>query len=93
MTLAKRLLTRLALHLLRPGIVFFQLLKLFRVALQDRDNRLQLRQLIAVLLHEARGFLRFIQALLDLVHAIGQGVIRQQIQARQNTVKGRDARA
>ena len=31
----KRLLTRVALHLLRIGIVFFQLFKLFRVALQD----------------------------------------------------------
>lgn len=44
-----------------------------------------------MLLHEARGFLRFIQTLTDLIHAVGQRVVCQQIQARQNTVKGRDA--
>ncbi len=44
-----------------------------------------------MLLHEARGFLRFIQTLLDLIHAVGQRVVCQQIQARQNTVKGRNA--
>jgi hypothetical protein len=43
-----------------------------------------------MLLNEARGFLRFIQTFLDLIHAVGQRVIRQQIQARQQAVK-RDA--
>ena len=44
-----------------------------------------------MLLNETRGFLRFIQTLLDLIHAVSQRVIRQQIQARQNTVKGSNA--
>ena len=44
-----------------------------------------------MLLHEARGFLGFIQTFLDLIHAVGQRVIRQQVQARQNAVKGSDA--
>ena len=42
----KSLLTRIALGLLRIGVIFFQLLKLLRIALQHRNNRLQLRQLV-----------------------------------------------
>ncbi len=84
----KGLLTGFALNLLRPGIIFFQLFELLRVALQDGEHRFQLRQLIAVLLHEARGFLCFVETLLDLIHPIGKGVIRQQVQTRQNTVQG-----
>lgn len=57
----KSLLTRIALGLLRIGVIFFQLLKLLRIALQHRNNRLQLRQLVTVLLNKARGLLRFVQ--------------------------------
>ena len=74
---SKRLLTRIALLLLRIRIVFFQLFKLLRVALKNGNDRLQLCQLIAVLLYEARGFLRFVKALLDFIHAIGQRVVGQ----------------
>ena len=73
----KRLLTRVALGLLRIRIVFFQLFKLLRVALKNGNDRLQLCQLIAVLLYEARGFLRFVKAFLDFIHAIGQRVVGQ----------------
>ncbi len=57
----KGLLTRIALGLLRIGVIFFQLLKLLRIALQYRDDRLQLRQLIAMLLNKAHCLLRFVQ--------------------------------
>lgn len=57
----KSLLTRIALGLLRIGVIFFQLLKLLRIALQHRNNRLQLRQLVTVLLNKARSLLRFVQ--------------------------------
>ncbi len=87
----KSLLTRIALGLLRIGVIFFQLLKLLRIALQHRNNRLQLRQLVTVLLNKARGLLRFVQTFLDLVHAVGQRIIRQQVQARQQAVERRHA--
>lgn len=44
-----------------------------------------------MLLNKARGLLRFIQTFTDLVHAVGQRIIRQQIQARQQAVKRRHA--
>ncbi len=84
----KRLLPCIALHLLRIGIVFFQLFKLFRVALQDGNDRLQFRQLIAILLNKARRFLGFIQPFLNFVNAVGQRIVRQQVKARQQAVKG-----
>ena len=87
----KRLLTRFALYLLRPGVIFFQLFKLLRVALQYRDHRLKFRQLVTVLLNKARRFLRFIQTLLNFIHAIGQRFIGQQVQTRQETVEQRNA--
>ena len=85
------LLTRIALGLLRIGVIFFQLLKLLRIALQYRDDRLQLRQLIAMLLNKAHCLLRFVQTFLDLVHAVSQRIIRQQVQARQQAVERRHA--
>lgn len=81
------LLARITLHLLRRGVVGFELFKLLRIALQYGNHRFKLRQLIAELLNKARGFLRFIQPLLDLIDAIGEGLIRQQAQARQQAVK------
>ena len=64
-----------------------QLFKLLRVALKHGNDRLQFCQLIPMLLDEARGFLRFVKAFLDLIHAIGQRVIGQQIQTRQQAVE------
>ncbi|MNP38974.1 hypothetical protein D3C76_1325250 [compost metagenome] len=87
----KRLLARITLHLLGIGVIFFQLFVLFWIALQDRQHWLQFRQLIAVQLHKARGFLRFIQTFLNFIHAIGQGFVAQQIQTRQDTVQSGDA--
>ncbi|SVM42997.1 Uncharacterised protein [Klebsiella pneumoniae] len=40
-----------------------------------------------MLLHEASGFLSFVKAFLDLIHAIGQRVIGQQIQTRQQAIE------
>ena len=40
-----------------------------------------------MLLHKARGFLRFVETLLDLINTIGKGVIRQQVKARQDAVQ------
>ena len=67
----KSLLTRIALHLLGVRIVFLQLFKLLRVILQNRNDRFQFRQLIAMLLYKTRGFLSFIQTLANFVYAIG----------------------
>lgn len=44
-----------------------------------------------MLLNKARGLLRFVQTFLDLVHAVGQRIIRQQVQARQQAVERRHA--
>ena len=44
-----------------------------------------------MLLHKARRFLRFVQTFLNFVHAVGERIVRQQVQARQDTVKGRNA--
>ena len=44
-----------------------------------------------MLLYKTRGFLSFIQTLANFVHAIGQRVICQQIQARQQAVQRGDA--
>ncbi|MNE10569.1 hypothetical protein D3C80_1032860 [compost metagenome] len=83
----KRLLTRITLHLLRIRVVFFQLFKLFRVALQNGQYRLKFRQLIPMLLDKASSFLRFIQAFLNFIYAVSERVIGQQIQTRQDAVK------
>ncbi len=43
-----------------------------------------------MLLHKARGFLRFVETLLDLINTIGKGIIRQQVKARQDAVQRSD---
>lgn len=58
---------------------------------ENGNHRLQLRQLIAVLLHKARGFLRLVQSFLNFIHAVGERIVRQQVQAWQNAVKRRNA--
>ncbi len=44
-----------------------------------------------MLLHKARRFLRFIQTFLNFIHAVGERIVRQQVQARQDAVKRRNA--
>ncbi|MDQ1211666.1 hypothetical protein QE436_000980 [Pantoea anthophila] len=80
------MLTGVALLLLRLLIVRLQLFVLFRVALQNRDDRFQFRQLSAMLMQEARRILSGIYLLTNLFAAIGQGIIQQQINARQQAV-------
>jgi hypothetical protein len=40
-----------------------------------------------MLLHKARGFLRLIQTFLNFIDTIGERVVRQQVQTRQNAVQ------
>ena len=44
-----------------------------------------------MLLHKARGFLRLVQSFLNFIYAVGERIVRQQVQARQNAVKRRNA--
>ena len=85
------LLTCITLYLLGIRVVFFELFKLLGVILQNRNDRFQFGQLIAMLLNKACRFLGFIQAFANFVHAIGERIICQQIQSRQQAVQGRDA--
>ncbi len=82
----ERLLTRDSLLLLRLLIVRLQLFVLFGIALQHADQRLELRQLRAVLMQEARRLLRLFDLLAGFVAAIGQRIVQQQIDARQQAV-------
>lgn len=83
----ERLLFRLTLHALRLRVILLQLFMLLRIALQHRQQRLQLGQRHAVLLNMTRGVLRFFQLFAHLVDAVLQRFIVQQRHQRHQAVE------